>query len=322
MAPQLPYDIHFCPEGLGLLVDDERDMETVLANFEGKKKEGVAVSLWHQDDLRHHEPNIADDVVACINFMGDAKLNPMRLTFGLAELAKRNNARLFHGTTVTNIIAANGKLQRIETNRGVFTAKRVILASGVWTPQLGHMLGITIPIRPRQGQLLITERSKGLIGKNYAEFGYIAAKSGKKRTGVTPEMEQFGVAMVLEPSAEGTIIMGSSRRYVGMDTQPHPAVMQAIAQRTTRFFPSFRQTRVIRAFAGLRPASMDGTPIISPTHIEGVYVAAGHEGNGIGLSLVTGKLVSQMIRGETPVIDMAPLHIDRFGLNPAAVPQP
>lgn len=75
--------------------------------------------------------------------------------------------------------------------------------------------------------------------------------------------------------------------------------------------------KLIRAYAGVRPASPDGKPIISPTHVEGVYVAAGHEGNGIGLSLITGKLVSQMLRGETPLVDLAPLCIDRFGHEPA-----
>ena len=195
-----------------------------------------------------------------------------------------------------------------------------MLASGVWTPGLGDMVGVKVPIRPRPGQILVTERLDGLVGKNYAEFGYLAAKSGKKRPGVTPEMEQFGVAMVLEPSAAGTVLIGSSRRFVGMDTTPHPAVMQAIAQRAKHFFPSFSGVKLIRAYAGVRPASPDGKPIISPTHVEGVYVAAGHEGNGIGLSLITGKLVSQMLRGETPLVDLAPLCIDRFGMNPPSLP--
>ena len=185
---------------------------------------------------------------------------------------------------------------------------------------LGDMVGVKVPIRPRQGQILVTERLDGLVSKNYAEFGYLAAKSGKKRPGVTPEMEQFGVAMVLEPSAAGTVLIGSSRRFVGMDTTPHPAVMQAIAQRAKHFFPSFSGVKLIRAYAGVRPASPDGKPIISPTHVEGVYVAAGHEGNGIGLSLITGKLVSQMLRGETPLVDLAPLCIDRFGMNPPSLP--
>ena len=117
------------------------------------------------------------------------------------------------------------------------------------------------------------------------------------------------------------MLIGSSRRFVGMDTTPHPAVMQAIAQRVQAIFSRpCSGVKLIRAYAGVRPASPDGKPIISPTHVEGVYVAAGHEGNGIGLSLITGKLVSQMLRGETPLVDLAPLCIDRFGMNPPSLP--
>lgn len=319
IIPHLSCDIEFTPEGLGLLVDDERDMETVVASYEGKKKEGVPVVLWDRDELKRHEPHVSDKVVACLNFMGDAKLNPMRLAFGLAKLAEKNGAKTFNRSRVTGINVKDNAVQSVETDRGTITADKVVLAAGVWTPDLGAMLGINIPIRPRQGHILVTERLAGLVGKNYAEYGYLAAKSGKTRSGVTPAMEKFGVAMVLEPSHAGTVLIGSSRRFVGMDTNPHPAVMQAIAQRSAHFFPKFTETRIIRSYAGLRPASPDGKPIISPTHVGGVYVASGHEGNGIGLSLITGKLVSQMLRRETPLIDPAPLHIDRFNMNPEAV---
>ena len=320
MIPLLPCDIQFEPEGIGLLVDDERNMETVLATYEGKKNEGVPVSFWDQKELRHHEPNVADHVLACLNFTGDAKLNPMRLTFGLAQLARDRGAQTFTGTRVTGISMENGKVNGVETDRGMIAAQQVVLCAGVWTPLLGQMAGITVPIRPRQGHVLVTERLSGLIGKNYAEYGYLLAKGGKARVGVTPAMENFGVAMVLEPSHEGTVLIGSSRRYVGMNTEPHPAVMQAMAQRCTHFFPAFASTRLIRAYAGLRPATPDGKPIVSPTHVRGLFVAAGHEGNGIGLSLITGKLVSQMLTGEEPLMDLTPLHIDRFALNPTALP--
>ncbi len=312
IIPELDCDIQFEPEGLGLLVDDERDLDTVYATYEGKKQEGVKVELWDKNELKRHEPNVSDKVVACLNFMGDAKLNPMRLTFGLAQLAQKHNAKMHSRVTVTGFSAPNGKIEAVHTDSGTINANKVVLAAGVWTPLLGHMLGLSIPIRPRQGQILVTERLTGLVGKNYAEYGYLAAKGGKQRSNVTPAMEKFGVATVLEPSAEGTVLIGSSRRFTGMDTEPHPAVMQAIAQRASHFFPRFRDAKIIRAYAGLRPASPDGKPIISPTTIAGFYVAAGHEGNGIGLSLVTGLLVRQMLNGEQPSMELEPLRLDRF----------
>ena len=187
ISRELPCDIEFEPEGLGLLVDDERDMETVLANYEGKKNEGVDVTFWDRDELLRHEPHVSDKVIACLNFNGDAKLNPMRLCFGLAELARQKGAKAFNRTAVTGITVRNGAVQSVETSSGSIATKKVVLASGVWTPGLGDMVGVKVPIRPRQGQILVTERLDGLVSKNYAEFGYLAAKSGKKRPGVTPK---------------------------------------------------------------------------------------------------------------------------------------
>lgn len=320
MARELDYDIEYEPEGLGLLVDNEADLDALSATYEGKKQEGTSVALWDQKELRHHEPHVADRVIACLNFTNDAKLNPMHLVFGLARHAQKNGAQLVTKTQVTGMRITNNQVTHVETDQGLIGCKRVIIAAGVWTPLIGDMAGVAIPIRPRQGMIIVHERVRNLIGKNYAEFGYLAAKGGKSRPGVTAAMEQFGVAAVLEPTAEGTVLAGSSRRFVGIDHQPHPVVIQAMAQRIAYFFPKFKDVRMLRTYAGVRPCSDDTVPIISPTHVGGLYVSSGHEGNGIGLSLISGKLTAQMLQAQKPLVDMAPLHIDRFALNPPALP--
>ena len=312
VAADLPCDIEFEPEGLGLLVDDEGDMESALKNFEGKQKEGSPVTLWDQKELRYHEPNVADHVLACINFTGDAKLNPMRLAFGLAHRAKEYGARIIPETEITGIGVENGKVTSIATTTGTIVTGNVVNACGAWSPQIGEMAGVSIPVRPRQGQILVTERVNSLVGKNYAEFGYLAAKGGAKRPNVTEEMEAYGVAFVTEPTAAGTVLIGSSRRFVGMNFSPAPPVLRAIAQRAAHFFPAYRASQVIRTYAGVRPATPDGKPIISKTDVQGFFVATGHEGNGIGLSLITGQLMADMLCGAEPLMDIAPLRLNRF----------
>ncbi|NDV19484.1 FAD-dependent oxidoreductase [Pseudodesulfovibrio sp. JC047] len=316
----LPVDFDFQPEGIGLLVDDENHLETVKANFEGKKKEGFDVTLWDREELKQHEPNIGDDILACLNFNNDCTVNPMRLCYGLAKHAEANGATLMSRTNVTDFRMEKGRISSVVTDKGEIMTENVILASGIWTPQLGAMLGLNVPIRPRQGHVIVTERSKGLVSKAYVEYGYLLAKGGEKRDNVTPDMDKFGVAFVLEPSSAGTHLLGGCRRFVGMDTRPHPAVMRAIAERGQHFFPALADTRIIRCYAGVRPFTPDAKPIISPTHLGGVYVAAGHEGNGISLSLITGKLISDFINGSTPEMDLSYMHIDRFGFNPPALP--
>ena len=79
-----------------------------------------------------------------------------------------------------------------------------------------------------------------------------------------------------------------------------------------RFFPVLRDIKVIRTYAGLRPYTPDHFPIISDMPVPGFYVAAGHEGNGIGLSLITGQLITQMICEEPPETDIKQLSLSRF----------
>lgn len=316
----LPVDFDFSPEGIGLLVDNESHLEMVKANYEGKQKEGYNVTLWDRDELRRHEPNIGDNVIGCLNFNNDCTLNPMRLCFGLAEHARAHGAVIMPRTHVMDLRMENGRVSGVETDKGLILTENVVLAAGVWTPRLGAMLGVNVPIRPRQGHILVTERVQGLLNKAYVEYGYLLTKHGLKRDNVTPDMDKFGVAFVIEPSTAGTVLIGSSRRFVGMDTRPHPSVMRAVAERGTQFFPALSDMRLLRCYAGVRPATTDELPIISTTHIPGLFIGAGHEGLGISLSLITGKIMSQLVGGQTPFIDISYMGIDRFGLNPPAMP--
>lgn len=126
-------------------------METVLANYEGKKNEGVDVTFWDRDELLRHEPHVSDKVIACLNFNGDAKLNPMRLCFGLAELAAKRVRKPSTAPAVTGITVRNGAVQSVETSSGSIATKKVVLASGVWTPGLGDMVGRESPDPPPAG---------------------------------------------------------------------------------------------------------------------------------------------------------------------------
>jgi sarcosine oxidase subunit beta len=106
-----------------------------------------------------------------------------------------------------------------------------------------------------------------------------------------------------------------------MDTSCHIEVLRAMAQRAIRFFPVIKDINFIRSYAGLRPYTPDHMPIISVTEVPGFYVAAGHEGDGIGLSLLTGKLITQMICGEPLAITVEPLRLSRFEAGTKALSQ-
>jgi glycine/D-amino acid oxidase-like deaminating enzyme len=89
--------------------------------------------------------------------------------------------------------------------------------------------------------------------------------------------------------------------------------MKHIALQTSRIIPALRDIRVIRTFAGLRPFTPDGLPILGPARdVEGFFMAAGHEGDGIALSPITGQLIAEWIAEGSPGMDLSAFSLERF----------
>jgi sarcosine oxidase subunit beta len=315
IANELDYDIGWTQRGSLLAIENEAEMEEAKKFCSQLDAEGLPVRILDKYEVHEDEPYLAPDIVGGMETDCDGSLNPMALAYGLVHGAKKLGAKVLTHHAVTDIgLDAEGCIESVVTEKEEIFTKRVVNAAGVWAPELGKLVGLDIPIRPRQGQLLVAERTFPVARRKVMEFGYMMAKfeSSDYTRNVTPEMEKYGVALVFEPTEAQNFLIGSSRRFVGMDTSCHSDVLRAMAQRAMRFFPVIKDIQVIRSYAGLRPFSPDHRPIISETEVPGFYVAAGHEGDGIGLSLITGKLISQMICDEQPAITIEPLKLSRF----------
>jgi sarcosine oxidase subunit beta len=315
IANELDYDISWTQKGSLLAIENEKEMEVAKTFCAQLAAEGLPVRILDQYEVHEDEPYLAPDVVGGMETDCDGSLNPMALAYGLVHGAKKMGARVLTHRAVTDIrLDADGCVERVVTEKEEIVTKRVVNAAGAWAPEIGKRVGLDIPIRPRQGQMLVAERTFPVARRKVMEFGYMMAKfeSSDYTRNVTTEMEKYGVALVFEPTGAANFLIGSSRRFVGMDTSCHIGVLRAMAQRAIRFFPVIKDIKIIRSYAGLRPFTPDHLPIISETEIPGFYVAAGHEGDGIGLSLITGKLISQMICDEPPAIPIEPLKLSRF----------
>ena len=107
--------------------------------------------------------------------------------------------------------------------------------------------------------------------------------------------------------------MGSSRERRGFDTNVEPAVTRGMVERAARLFPGLPRLPVTRAWAGLRPWLPDHLPAIGPSRrVPGVHLATGHEGAGVALGPVTGRLIAQAYCGEPSSIELEPFAPDRF----------
>jgi sarcosine oxidase subunit beta len=116
----------------------------------------------------------------------------------------------------------------------------------------------------------------------------------------------------IEQTGNGNFLLGSTREFVGFDKRTTPDAMKKIVFETTRIIPRLKDAHMIRAFSGLRPYTTDGLPILGKvSSVEGFIMAAGHEGDGIALSPITGQLIAELIVDGKPGITLDPFSLER-----------
>ena len=144
-----------------------------------------------------------------------------------------------------------------------------------------------------------------MVNCKMMEAGYTQAVGSDERG--------LAIAAVVEHTLSGNILLGSSREFAGFDRSVNPDVITAIVARALRFFPRLKSVHAIRTYAGLRPYTPDHRPIIAEADtVKGFCVATGHEGAGICLGPITGRLISQMITGQETELPTEQLSLSRL----------
>ena len=166
-----------------------------------------------------------------------------------------------------------------------------------------------LPVRPRRGELLVTTRMRHRIFHKVYDADYVGA--------VCSDDSALQTSSVVESTASGTALIGSSRQQIGFDSRMRVDALSGIAAKAIRLFPFLADAAVMRSYGGFRPFMPDHLPVIGEDpRMPGLWHATGHEGAGIGLSLATAELIRDLMRGTAPAIDAAPFSVGRTSLAP------
>jgi len=292
LAQELEIDFEFEPKGSIMVVEDGAGLEPMARKVAELARAGVPGTILSRQELHAEEPALAPDIAGGALFPEDGQVEPRYATAALVEAGRRHGLRVRTDTAVRRLhLGPAGRVEAVETAGERIPAGVVVLAAGVWTREIAATAGLEVPVHPRKGHVVVVERAPSLIRRKLMEAGYVAT--------VESSDAALQVAMVVEATRAGTVLLGSSRQLVGFDRSVSVQVAAAIAARAIRFFPALAGLRCIRTYAGLRPFSPDHRPMIGPVAgAEGVYVATGHEGAGICLAPATGRLIAQWVTGE------------------------
>lgn len=228
-------------------------------------------------------PAIGRDVVGGTFHPEDGHVNPLYLLRALHAAFAAAGGAYVPGCPVERIETRAGRFH-VAGGAGAWTADRVTLAAGLGNARLAPMVGLSAPVRPNRGQVLITEK--------LAPFLPLP----------TVHVRQTG---------EGAVQIGDSKEDVGFDDRTDTGVVGRIARRAARTFPVLAGVRVVRSWGALRVMSPDGHPIYdrSASH-PGASLVTCH--SGVTLAAVHAEVLAGWLLGEDAPPFMEVFSAERF----------
>jgi D-amino-acid dehydrogenase len=228
-------------------------------------------------------------LAGALYFARDEVGDSNKFTQGLAAACAARGVQCRFGETVQKIETSHGRVQAVVTDKGRIAAAAVVVAMGSFTAPLLAKNGIRVPIYPVKGVSITFKRA-----------GWNAAPT----VPVIDDSKLFG----LVPIGDRMRISGSAE-ITGYDMTPAPARAEAIIANARFTFPELKNHFDIsksKVWAGLRPVSPSGTPIVGETRIPGLWINAGHGHLGWTLSCGSGRLIADLMDGRDPGVPVPP----------------
>jgi D-amino-acid dehydrogenase len=253
---------------------------------------GIAVDVLDARQALAREPALKDDLAGALFNPGDAQLRPDRYAAELARVVRAKGGTIEEGARVDEVSCEGGRVTRAATARGDFAGRDVVLALGAWSPLLARRLGLRIPIQP---------------GKGYS-ITYARRPARCPRVPLT--LKEPAVCVTAWSSGYR---LGSTMEFAGYDATLNRTRLDALRRGAAAFLHEPEGADVVEEWYGWRPMTPDDLPVLGRAPgLDNLVLATGHGMLGVSMSAVTGRLISQLVAGRAPEIDLAPFSAARF----------
>jgi len=271
-----------------ILASAADDLARLRHQVEIARSGGVAVALLDGPALRDLEPETAGDLPGATHCSDEAVVDAPQACRALIAAARARTATVLTGSPVTAIAVEGERVTEVRAADERIATRTIVCACGIWSPGIGRLLGLEIPVQPRRGHLLTINAP--VVHRPMLEAGYLDVSG-------TAQPDPQGVRTIVQPRGDGTCLIGSSREFKGMDRSVDPDLAERMRRRAGRFVPALATMRPTVVRVGFRPFTPLGKPIIGWAGPQGFLIATGHEGQGVTLAPVTGRLVSDLVAG-------------------------
>ncbi|MES2325450.1 MAG: FAD-dependent oxidoreductase [Pseudomonadota bacterium] len=263
-----------------------------------QRAQRLAADMVSGDRLRQLEPALRPGLAGGVLVRGDSVVYPPAVASFLASQLADAGGALYIGQRVTAI----GEREITLTNGQRMRAGGIVAAAG---PGVAALVP-GVPVFGRKGHLAITDRYPGTLTHQVVSMNYGQPSGGA---------DALAVAANVQPRTTGQWLVGSCRQDRQQDNSIDPAVLGAVLRSAIALLPCLAQMTILRAWAGMRPATPDGLPLIGAHPARpGVWLACGHEGLGVTTAFGTARLLADQVMGRPCSIDASPYAPARFDL--------
>lgn len=266
--------VEFWRTGTLVVAFNGAEESALAARVARQRAAGAASERLAPRQLWAFEPALSRRVRGGVLFPLDARVDNVALTQALARAAAAAGCVLREGEEVKAVVAERDRIAGIATATGRIACDAVVNAMGAWA---GRVRGTTaLPVQPVRGQIAVVQARR-------PPFRHAVCSA-----------RAYAVAR-----RDGRVLLGSTREAAGFAKRVTAGGLASILGAALELAPGLGALPLVDAWAGLRPGSADGRPIIgADPAVRGYYVASGHDRNGVLLAPLTARLIGALLRGE------------------------
>lgn len=286
-------DFGLVKRGLIMLCKTSHAFDDEARLAERARALGIPAEVLDARQTAALDPGVTMDVVGSVHFPRDCHLTPDRFLATLQAEAQQAGATFLWDTEVTGWRTSGGRIDALLTSRGELTADDYVLCGGSWSPVVARDLGLRLPMQAGKGYSLTLPQPRQLPG--------LCAILTEARVAVTP----MGSALRF----------GGTMEIAGHNDRVRPERIEQIISAAQFFLPEFTPADFagIKPWFGYRPVSPDGLPYLGRFgRHPNLTAACGHAMLGVTMAPITGQIVSEILGGRKPSVDLSLLRPDRF----------
>ncbi|HOI81944.1 MAG: FAD-binding oxidoreductase [Thermovirgaceae bacterium] len=287
-------DLEYDPAGYLWIAYSETQLEQLRKNVALQNSLGVDSVILDPVGIKEVAPGLNVEGMLGASFnQKDGHVNPHTMNFAYADAARRFGAEIHTKTTVTGLLTDNKKVWGVKTTKGDWEVGQVVCAANAWAAEVGKWCGLEIPIEPERHSLLITE---------------------------PVERMKHPMTLCLDDGSywkqcpNGTFMLGWGNKDEKKDTDYYSSwqFLEEVTQRVLAKMPCLAGVRCVRQWTGPYGITPDEQAIMGETPVENFLIDAGWSGHGLQFAPSAGRIISEIVMGEDPFLDISCFRYSRF----------